>query len=838
MEFPVDVLDTLRHGELETLAHSYMNKLLYSNPDHAQHFTLPSGKEVEISLSTVGFVPLYGADDQHKVLALFTPQDQFTAVALFLENQWFAVEDILKTASPTREGPIEVRSVGERIVLYVLNRIVYRANEMASGEVPFLCHGANDYAKIFWKDGEAVGFYSVKSKGSVCNNSTRQCYFLPVMDSIFVRKAHRGKNHGLQMLEDFVDSFEEHELGVKYPLPPAMANVCRRYLERYPADVNLLWEVQGVGGPYQRARLATKLASVPFNADAGRTKDAGQNGKMADEELASMEETSLDITEEVIVVKQSHKEAEETSAPVVRSQNSEYKRRKRLRDEAGINEEESRPEKMNRVEVAEEKKEELVLANQTVDESVGSETPGKVEDQKEVKEDMEEVGSLLQNGTARKEEQMEVEVEQEADEHHSRAVKDSDDRVDTSNVLDGEKLDNATTEEQEVGLDPIAEVQLEDGNLAAEEEGREVEDLAAHEDVKHDANVPDEVEMAPAPVDQLEDPPLVEEQPEVSAAPEDHDMTTAAEEEPDVSPAPHVTEDQQKAATEGMTSAVTDEPDVAAAAEEEQEAALTIDKEQEMAQPADDEPSGDVEFRKIIPVGEETGAENGNVVSPGAEEKPEVGDAADQEEKEAAPSPEEDQDMVPSATDDENKAVSTVLEDKEEDLEEDHEASPADEEEGRAEDMDGLDEEMMDTPPKEESQASAKKENDSRSIEEEEEEEKSLPNTEEGGKSSDEAPDIQVLQETRIEAAPPSPKQATKRLSTVVPEREEETKPKEVTVEGPEDEKMIADEEMEPSTVGVVQDEDPPAIDRRVLRGKTKDIQATSRSRSKRRSRM
>lgn len=60
--------------------------------------------------------------------------------------------------------------------------------------------------------------------GSVCNNSFRQCYVLPVMDSIFVRKAYRGKGYGLQMLEDFVDSFNEDELGLKYPLSPVMIN--------------------------------------------------------------------------------------------------------------------------------------------------------------------------------------------------------------------------------------------------------------------------------------------------------------------------------------------------------------------------------------------------------------------------------------------------------------------------------------------------------------------------------------------------------------------------------------------------------------------------------------
>ncbi len=55
--------------------------------------------------------------------------------------------------------------MGERIVLYVLNRIIYRTVEMGSNEVPFLCHGEDVFAKILWKNGEAVGFYSVKSKG-------------------------------------------------------------------------------------------------------------------------------------------------------------------------------------------------------------------------------------------------------------------------------------------------------------------------------------------------------------------------------------------------------------------------------------------------------------------------------------------------------------------------------------------------------------------------------------------------------------------------------------------------------------------------------------------------
>ena len=57
---------------------------------------------------------------------------------------------------------------------------------------------------------------------SLCSSFVTQRYQLPVMDSIFVRKRHRGNGFGLQMLENFVDSFNEDSLGLRYPLPTAM----------------------------------------------------------------------------------------------------------------------------------------------------------------------------------------------------------------------------------------------------------------------------------------------------------------------------------------------------------------------------------------------------------------------------------------------------------------------------------------------------------------------------------------------------------------------------------------------------------------------------------------
>ncbi|NXY64796.1 F169A protein, partial [Callaeas wilsoni] len=182
------------------------------------------------------------------------------AVALYLADQWWSIDDIVRTSVPARQGLHQVKSVGERVVLYVLNRIIYRTQEMDRNEIPFLCHGSSHYAKIMWKKGEAIGFYSVKPTGSVCHSLLHQKYKMPVLDTMFVRKKHRGKDCGLIMLEDFVDSFTEEPLGLRYPLIynivfSCVCSACKQYLEKYPGDKNLLWQVEGGGDWFQRKSI-------------------------------------------------------------------------------------------------------------------------------------------------------------------------------------------------------------------------------------------------------------------------------------------------------------------------------------------------------------------------------------------------------------------------------------------------------------------------------------------------------------------------------------------------------------------------------------------------------
>ncbi|NXH27262.1 F169A protein, partial [Myiagra hebetior] len=265
MSFPVDILNNYSHEDLENSAEDYLFDLRWGNPNSPEFFSLPDRRKVPISLTSVGFVPLYGEEQTHKVLALFAPWDSLTAVALYLADQWWSIDDIVRTSVPARQGLHQVKSVGERVVLYVLNRIIYRTQEMERNEIPFLCHGSSHYAKILWKKGEAIGFYSVKPTGSVCSSLLHQKYKLPVLDTMFVRKKHRGKDSGLIMLEDFVDSFTEEPLGLRYPLSSFMytgklfnffsRSSCKQYLEKYPEDKNLLWQVEGGGDWFQRKSI-------------------------------------------------------------------------------------------------------------------------------------------------------------------------------------------------------------------------------------------------------------------------------------------------------------------------------------------------------------------------------------------------------------------------------------------------------------------------------------------------------------------------------------------------------------------------------------------------------
>nr|XP_009686823.1 PREDICTED: soluble lamin-associated protein of 75 kDa isoform X1 [Struthio camelus australis] len=399
MAFPVDMLNGYSHEDLESSAEDYMSDLRCGDPNRPEFLSLPDHNKIPISLSSVGFVPLYGGEQTHKVLALFAPEDSLTAVALYLADQWWSIDDIVRTSVPSREGLQQVKSVGERVVLYVLNRIIYRKQEIERNEIPFLCHGSNDYAKILWRKGEAIGFYSVKPTGSICSSYLTQSYQLPVLDTMFVRRQHRGKDFGLMMLEDFVDSFTEDTLGLRYPLSSFMYTVCKRYFEKYPGDHDLLWEVEGAGHWFQRTPITTVLQreKLKITAEASQKENKSFQTEEYFLQSAAESEANEQNTEpetQLSAESQKGKESldvrastseEPTVTPVSIRTRSSHLKRPRI----GKNSQESEPEiskgeEENALRVSESRLEPLAHVSESSEDSVEEPEENAVENDEEM----------------------------------------------------------------------------------------------------------------------------------------------------------------------------------------------------------------------------------------------------------------------------------------------------------------------------------------------------------------------------------------------------------------------------------------------------------------------
>ncbi|XP_033922145.1 protein FAM169B isoform X3 [Melopsittacus undulatus] len=209
---------------LQADAETYYAELVKKSSSIPDVFLIPGGEEVKLEESCVYFVPLYRNNPTCKMLVLTDPKDKETVLAVYLNQCWWPVEDVVKTADPSRDGLISVQTFGERIVLFVLNYIIFGMLEGSSAnDAFFLPHSATECAKILWRNGEAVAFYSVKMKGSLCDGATSQCYLLPVLDTIFVRRKYRRSGLGMKMLDDFCQSFvAEDALGISCPISAAM----------------------------------------------------------------------------------------------------------------------------------------------------------------------------------------------------------------------------------------------------------------------------------------------------------------------------------------------------------------------------------------------------------------------------------------------------------------------------------------------------------------------------------------------------------------------------------------------------------------------------------------
>ncbi|XP_041693359.1 protein FAM169B isoform X3 [Coregonus clupeaformis] len=232
---------------------------LVSNTYQGERWFIPSnGSKVEVTHDNVGRLQLFGDDDPPcTLLTLHMPADGTQVVALNLHGKWWSLNDVLKTSIKSKSGLVMVQSVMERVILFLLSQIIFGVLERPSGEeIYFSPYPMREFGKILWHNGEAVGFYTIKKKGSLCDGFTSRSYQLSVLDTVFVRTQWRRSGLALQILGDFCKSLPNEEvIGISCPISPSMIKVCSKYLLMHQDQRDRLYEVEAPGGWGQRRNI-------------------------------------------------------------------------------------------------------------------------------------------------------------------------------------------------------------------------------------------------------------------------------------------------------------------------------------------------------------------------------------------------------------------------------------------------------------------------------------------------------------------------------------------------------------------------------------------------------
>ncbi|KAM8861069.1 LOW QUALITY PROTEIN: protein FAM169B [Synchiropus picturatus] len=284
-------------------------------PAAANHFSV---LQVVVGEGTVRRLLLFEAPDC-PLLTLHAPGRPAEVVAVHLGGRWWSVDQVLRTSDPSRRGLLPVRSLVERVLVFLLAQVLTDGEE-----TPFRPHPRTESCRLLWDRGEAVGFYSVKRKGgeplsvcpgcpllsqmasvpgSLCDGWSGSCYLLPVLDSVLVRRRRRRRGFGLLMLQDFCASVgSEEQLGVSAPLSPAMAagrgrsgaavrlwpltaaSVCRRLLEQRPQLRERLCEVEAPGGWSQRRNIWLSIQLRRYSLPGAGSSEGDQAERERDAE--------------------------------------------------------------------------------------------------------------------------------------------------------------------------------------------------------------------------------------------------------------------------------------------------------------------------------------------------------------------------------------------------------------------------------------------------------------------------------------------------------------------------------------------------------------------------
>ncbi|XP_034051649.1 soluble lamin-associated protein of 75 kDa isoform X2 [Gymnodraco acuticeps] len=166
--YPVD-LPAVEDTDLTSVSELYLSSL-ESGTHNEEWFELSHTSKVAITANNVRLLQLF---DDHQsdctLLALHPPNDPTQVLALYLQDQWWSVDDALRTCCKDRNGLISVQSLMERVIVFLLSQVLERSPQE---KTLFSLHPRTESCKLLWRDSQAVGFYTIKHK--VCRSFLQQ----------------------------------------------------------------------------------------------------------------------------------------------------------------------------------------------------------------------------------------------------------------------------------------------------------------------------------------------------------------------------------------------------------------------------------------------------------------------------------------------------------------------------------------------------------------------------------------------------------------------------------------------------------------------------------------
>ncbi|XP_078701101.1 uncharacterized protein LOC144927522 isoform X2 [Branchiostoma floridae x Branchiostoma belcheri] len=578
--FPVDILTSPDIPEKGTgEAADFISSLSYNGKEADILQCSKCSGQVAATRATVSVQAIFNSGSDYSVPSLYCGKCHFPFVGMHVAGEWWTVEELLTSRDSSRQGFQKVETLGERLVLFVLNRIVYRCCDMDSmKDSPFLTHSAKETAKLLWVDGKAVGFYTVKLKGTLCPTFLNKVYGLDLIDTIFIRKSHRNHGYGLQLLEDILDSHSEGNVGFSYPMSDSMYAVCYKYLLSHVEDRDYLWECLAPGDEMQRANIWLHLhgerraiaqaveakisLTTPVNGDMGSSDENSMevdqeesaddsvcspaNGDVTEQEQpeeGQEEEEEEDSTMEEKVDMDQEEEEEENQQEGMEEEKEEEEKE----EEPEATEEEMEEEEEEMGSQEEEKEEVQVSADEEQQEEKKAEEHPEEHPEEMQEEDTAEEAIVSEEGT--KEEDAEEQITAE-DAVTSEGAEEKEENV-AEAVITGEEEEKE--EEKEEEEEEVTSEVLEENGDKMDMSGTEDAEVHVENETKDDANAAGITDGDEEKLEDVKSEPLQKEEPEelcekeleTEASPEGNDAVEEAGKEPEADTASTAAEETE-----------------------------------------------------------------------------------------------------------------------------------------------------------------------------------------------------------------------------------------------------------------------------------------------------